>query len=252
MFKKSATALFSLLPVFSMAADLTAEDIEKIINKITVQEGPASFRCFPSSGAASIIPAQLEKSPFMIEHSEAIQKFLEEGTVLRKKDLKKYLEQRGEILNHADIYEFIYQPFSRMRIQQEFELRINCPSCKKRFSARNCYGLLLSIVKQIDLVPDFSSICPYCSGETQKNAVKENVPAGTPQPKDAVKENVSAGTPLKVPQQEALEGDKPLRVTVRFAGKEVESKLFHADLHLLYYVFAQREVEKLLKKRREK
>ncbi|MBO5959633.1 MAG: hypothetical protein J6Q65_05880 [Lentisphaeria bacterium] len=95
---------------------------------------------------------------------------------------------------------------------EEGNLRLTCPKCKKAFLAPDCNALLLSIVKNVDLTPDFSSICPHCCT------------AGTNQPNE--------------------EKECTLHITVRRNGKEIKSKLNHEDLHLLYAFLSSTEMHR--------
>ena len=130
----------------------------------------------------------------------AYQKLMEEGSILRKEDLQKYLEDNKRFIFQFMLNMYRFEMLSRMLVIPPWDLSkslLTCPVCKNKFTTISCHNLLLLVARNIDITPDFSSICPHC-------------------------------------HKEITEGQRKLRVTIQTDGKKVKSDLSHDDIHLLF------------------
>ena len=215
MEKRLTTALLTLIPSLAVGADWTADEIEARIKSCPARDANTYYILLSCThGRCTSLPDSDQYKDRLGERTAQLQKLLEEGSILRKNDLEKFLARRADLVSHAaKTNESVAIQTRRMiAFPVEGNLRLTCPKCKKAFLAPDCNALLLSIVKNVDLTPDFSSICPHCSA------------AGTNQPNE--------------------EKECTLHITVRRNGKEIKSKLSHEDLHLLYAFLSSNEMHR--------
>ena len=213
MEKRLTTALLTLIPSLAVGADWTADEIEARIKSCPARDANTYYILLSCvHGRYTSLPDSDQYKDRLGERTAQLQKLLEEGSILRKNDLEKFLALRADLVSHAAKTNESVAILTRRLIvfPGEGNLRLTCPKCKKAFLAPDCNALLLSIVKNVDLTPDFSSICPHCST------------AGTNQPNE--------------------EKECTLHITVRRNGKEIKSKLNHEDLHLLYAFLSSNEM----------
>ena len=215
MEKRLTTALLTLIPSLAVGADWTADEIEARIKSCPARDANTYYILLSCVHRRyTSLPDSDQYKDRLGERTAQLQKLLEEGSILRKNDLEKFLARRADLVSHAAKTNESVAILTRRMIgfPEEGNLRLTCPKCKKAFLARDCNALLLSIVKNVDLTPDFSSICPHCST------------AGTNQPNE--------------------EKECTLHITVRRNGKEIKSKLNHEDLHLLYAFLSSYEMNR--------
>ncbi|MBO4344349.1 MAG: hypothetical protein J5833_01255, partial [Victivallales bacterium] len=128
----------------------------------------------------------LEDIAKLSKNAAIFQRLTENATVLRLEDLDGFLKEISDLRNGEFVFKgnSSFGPMTRMLVTARLEnmVPLTCPHCNGRFyvadgtnSPQN-YGLndMMSLLAKFDIVPDYSSLCPYCHPETaQQQTYKE-------------------------------------------------------------------------------
>jgi hypothetical protein len=108
------------------------------------------------------------------DNAATFQKLTENASVLRKKDLQSFLQQINDLYKTERGFQHRYLALSRMLIIHAPHVPLTCPQCHHQFHVANesrhpfmqPLGDVLCLTANMDLSPDYSSICPYCFPES--------------------------------------------------------------------------------------
>ena len=175
----------------------------------------------------------LEDIAKLSKNAEIFQRLTENATVLRREDLDGFLKEISDLRNVENVFKY-NSPLglmTRMAItaRPSNMVPLACPHCKGRFYVADGtnsppnYGLndMMSLLRRFDIVPDYSSLCPYCHPEgAQEQKAKENMRIF----------DMADGFQLK------------LDVKIKISGKEYSSSLSPADLDLMHACLSETQV----------
>ena len=135
MEKRLTTALLTLLPSLTMGADWTADEIEARIKSCPARDANTYYILLSCAhGRYTSQPDSDRYKDSLGERTAQLQKLLEEGSILRKNDLEKFLARRADLVSHAAKTNESVAILTRRMIgfPEEGNLRLTCPKCKKR------------------------------------------------------------------------------------------------------------------------
>ncbi|MBO5959632.1 MAG: hypothetical protein J6Q65_05875 [Lentisphaeria bacterium] len=102
MEKSLTTALLTLLPSLAMGADWTADEIEARIKSCPARDANTYYILLSCAhGRCTSLPDSDRYKDSLGERTAQLQKLLEEGSILRKNDLEKFLALRADLVSHA-------------------------------------------------------------------------------------------------------------------------------------------------------
>ncbi len=117
----------------------------------------------------------LKRIKKLAKNAEIFQRLTENATVLRREDLNAFLKEISDLRNQEPNFKLNSHRMvlSRMAIFPSVTnyVPLVCPHCKGKFHVANGisspiqqYPLndLLTLLQKMDIVPDYSSLCPYC------------------------------------------------------------------------------------------
>ena len=102
MEKRLTTALLTLIPSLAVGADWTADEIEARIKSCPARDANTYYILLSCvHGRYTSLPDSDQYKDRLGERTAQLQKLLEEGSILRKNDLEKFLARRADLVSHA-------------------------------------------------------------------------------------------------------------------------------------------------------